>query len=342
MKIIHIVSSLDVGGAERFVIDLAAEQVKANNCSVTVLSMGRPGEPLEDEVKRFGIGLKHATAIRQLNTIFKEFDIVHVHSSYALLRALLACVFLSTRVIYTRHNERVHTTLKWRLTYKFAQFKLHKMVFVAEKARQNYLRVYPEFRQKSCTILNGVLPMVIEKLPCDRMRLAHVGRFVPLKAQHILIKALSVLPRDLQDQLSVSFYGTGELMETNKELAKTLIPNIEVNFKGFVTDRNEIYQQSDVLVVTSETEGLSLAILEALASGTPTIASNVGGNAELVEHDKNGYLYPFADSEKLAFYINSLMTSKESYQSFSEKSLGKFQEGFSMTTCAGHYLNSYN
>jgi len=341
VKIIHIVSSLDVGGAERFVIDLAAEQLKSNNCSVNVLSMGCQGEPLEKEVKRFGIGLMHATAIGQLKIIFQDFDIVHVHSSYALLRVLLACTFLSTRVIYTRHNERVHTTLKWRMTYKLAQFKLHKMVFVADKARQNYLQVYPEFSRKSCTILNGVLPMVTEKLPSEKVRLAHVGRFVPLKAQHILIEALSLLSADHQESLSVSFYGTGDLMVKNQQLAANLIPNVEVNFKGFVTDRNEIYQQSDVLVVTSETEGLSLAILEALASGTPTIASNVGGNPELIEHEENGFLYPFSSSQELADCIKVLCNDQVTYQKFSQKSLHKFSQFFAMHICADNYNKTY-
>lgn len=341
MKIIHIVSSLEVGGAERFVIDLAAEQLKSDHCSVSVLSMGRKGEPLENEVKRFDIGLVHATEISKLTKIFKGFDIVHIHSSYALLRVLLACAFLRARVIYTRHNERVHSSLKWRLTYKLAQLKLSKMVFVAEKARQNYLQVYPKFSNNSCTILNGVLPMSTDKLPSEKVRLAHVGRFVPLKAQHVLIEALSLLPLAFQKRISVAFYGTGELMEKNKQLATNLIPDVEVNFKGFVTDRNEIYQQSDVLVVTSETEGLSLAILEALASGTPTVASKVGGNPELIEHEINGLLYPYGSREKLAECLTDICHNKLRYQDFSVKSLEKFNQSFAMSICASNYALAY-
>jgi glycosyltransferase involved in cell wall biosynthesis len=341
MKILHVVSSLNVGGAERFVIDLAAEQKQQHGFHATILSMGEKGEPLESEVKRFHLGLIHGTKIGQLRYYLSQFDIVHVHSSYSLLRILLASVFLPLKVIYTRHNERVHTSVKWRLTYFLAKFRLHKMVFVAEKARKNYLAIYPEFKNKSCTVLNGVLPMKTMKSASDKFRIAHVGRFVPLKAQHFLIEAVAKLPVNIQNKLSLSFFGTGDHLQYNKNLAKELIPTVEVNFRGFVTDRDEIYGRCDLLVVTSETEGLSLAILEALASGTPTIASNVGGNPELVHHEVNGLLYEYSNTQQLADNIQRLYKDQDLYHQFSERSIDIFTKGFSMQQCAQNYSQAY-
>ena len=342
MKVLHVVSSLNVGGAERFVIDLAVEQKQAHGFQTSVLSMGKKGEPLETEVNKFNLGLLHGTKITQLRSYLSQFDIVHVHSSYCLLRILLASLFLSIKVIYTRHNERVHTSLKWRLIYFLAKLRLHKMIFVAEKARTNYLATYPEFKNMSCTVLNGVLPMQTTKSESEKFRIAHVGRFVPLKAQHFLIKAVSKLPGNLQNKLSISFFGIGDLMPYNKNLAKELLPNVEVNFRGFVTDRDEIYGSNDLLIVTSETEGLSLAILEGLASGTPTIASNVGGNGELVHHEVNGFLYPYGDVEELAGKIARLIDDDVLYSQYSSECITIFKKGFSMATCAKNYLESYH
>lgn len=341
MKILHVVSSLNVGGAERFVIDIATEQMQQQGFQASILSMGKLGEPLESEVKRFGLGLLHGTEITKIRSYLSSFDIVHVHSSYSLLRILLASLFLPVKVIYTRHNERVHRTLKWRLIYQLAKFRLHKMIFVAEKARKNYLVTYPAFKSKSCTVLNGVLPMTTAKLPSKKFRIAHVGRFVPLKAQHFLIEALAILPQAMQEKLTVSFFGTGELLEKNKKLADTLIPHVEVNFRGFVTNRDEIYGVSDLLIVTSETEGLSLAILEALASGTPTIASNVGGNPELIHHQVNGLLYPYGNIKELAEQIKTLINDKAIYHLYSTQSINVFKEGFSMASCADSYKKAY-
>jgi glycosyltransferase involved in cell wall biosynthesis len=269
------------------------------------------------------------------------FDIVHVHSSYSLLRILLASLFLPIKVVYTRHNERVHTSSKWRLIYLLAKFRLHKMIFVAEKARQNYLTIYPAFAKKSCTVLNGVLPMITTKSESKKFRIAHVGRFVPLKAQHHIIQAIALLPDKIKNNVQLFFYGTGELLEKNKALAKKIIPNVEVNFMGFVTDRNKIYENTDCLVIASETEGLSLAIIEALASGTPTIASNVGGNPELIKNDINGLLFEYGDVEKLAELLTLLIQDKTLYQKFSQHSTALFESQFAIERCTKKYLEEY-
>ncbi|MBA6252580.1 MULTISPECIES: glycosyltransferase family 4 protein [unclassified Colwellia] len=341
MRVLHVVSSLNVGGAERFVIDLASEQLANQKLSVGILSMGLQGEPLETEIAKEEFRLHFATSISKIRAILKNYDLVHVHSSHSLLRILLASFFTHIRVVYTRHNERVHQSLKWKFIYFLARLKLDKMIFVAEKALKNYLSVYPQFAKKSVTILNGVLPISPIKSASTKLRLSHVGRFVPLKAQHYLIEAVAKLSPDIQQQLSLSFFGTGELMAYNQQLATDLIPNVEVTFHGFVTDRDIIYQQTDVLIVTSETEGLSLAILEALASGTPTIASNVGGNPELVKHRHNGLLYSYADAAGLAEQISLFLEDQSLLKEYSQRCIDIYQAGFSMQQCAKTYRSHY-
>lgn len=341
MRILHVVSSLNVGGAERFVIDLAIEQNNSLKLKPSFLSMGEKDEPLEREIEKTYLHLFHATSIKDLKIILKKYDVVHVHSSHCLLRILLASLFNPIRVVYTRHNERVHTSIKWRLVYFLAYYKLHKMIFVAEKAKSNYLKIYPLFIRKSQTILNGVLPISKDKSMSDKVRISHVGRFVPLKSQHVLIEAIALLPRKIQTKIELNFFGTGELLIKNQKLSQVKIPHATTNFRGFVTDRNHIYQNTDILVVTSETEGLSLAILESLASGTPVIASNVGGNPELVNEGVNGYLYEYADTHGLAEKISKLLEDSEVYKIFSAKSVEIYNEGFSMAKCADQYLTSY-
>ncbi len=340
MRILHVISSLNVGGAERFVIDLACEQ-QAQQAKVTILSMGKPGEPLESELRRLSLDKLILSKVSDIIKTLSNYDIVHVHSSHCLLRILLASLFKKVKVIYTRHNERVHSSVKWRLVYLLAAFKLNKMIFVAEKAKDNYLKIYPHFKNKVITVLNGVLPITGNKTSSTKLRLGHIGRFVPLKAQHYLIEAIALLPKELQKQLSLSFFGTGETMEYNQQLANEKITDTTVKFHGFVTDRDEIYSQIDVLVVTSETEGLSLAILEALASSTPIIASNVGGNPELVNDAKNGFLYPFSHVQQLADKIQSFLEHRELLQQFGKQCLADYQNGFSMKKCAEQYFKAY-
>jgi len=341
VRILHVVSSLNVGGAERFVIDLATQQKNELEMTVGVLSMGKEKEPLESEVLSSKIRLHLSADIFKINAMLNDYDVVHIHSSYCLLRVLMAAFFKPIKIVYTRHNEKVHQGLKWRIIYFLANIRLNKMIFVAEKAKQNYLAKYPNYHKKALTILNGVLPIIKTPIKSKTFKLGHVGRFVPLKSQHVLIEAVSYLPADVQPNVEISFYGTGELMAYNQALAKKLIPNTLVNFHGFETNRNTIFQSFDALIVTSETEGLSLAILEAFASSTPVIASNVGGNPELVVDKKNGFLYEYADSKALAKCIEALFINQELYQAFSKMSHQRYIKEFSMEICARNHLSSY-
>ena len=341
MRILHVVSSLNVGGAERFVIDLAVQQKNAMGIDVGVISMGLNGEPLEGEVRCADINLHLATQTSKIRSILKCYDVVHIHSSHCLLRVLLSAVLLPIKIVYTRHNEVVHQGLKWKFVYMLASIMLTKIIFVAEKAKQNYLEKYPHYRKKTLTILNGVLPIEKNNNESPMFNLGHVGRFVPLKSQHVLIEAVALLPVTVQQKITISFYGTGELMGKNKALAVSLIPDVLVNFRGFEANRNVIYNSFDALIVTSKTEGLSLAILEAFASGTPVIASNVGGNPELVINHSNGFLYDYGDSQSLANNIEKLATNNDIYQNFSEKCSQRYHEHFSMEICANNHLSVY-
>jgi L-malate glycosyltransferase len=342
MRILHVVSSLNVGGAERFVIDLARQQKLDPTVEVGIFSMGQSDEPLAPELKEANISLHLGAKIGEIRSAIKQYDLIHIHSSHALARFLLASLGTDAKLVYTRHNERVHSSLKWQLIYFIARRLLQRMVFVAEKARQNYLKVYTSAEKKCVTVLNGVLPIKGPKTTSNKIRLGHVGRFVPLKAQHLLVEATAKLPQPLQDRVSINFYGTGELLETVRRLANDIIPNVEVNFHGFVSDRELIYNNVDVLVVSSETEGLSLAILEAMAAKTPIVATDVGGNPELVKPRRNGYLYDFGDSQSLANHLKTLIDDKQLIENLGHASHSIYNERFSMEICSREYSKVYS
>ena len=105
-----------------------------------------------------------------------------------------------------------------------------------------------------------------------------VGRLVPLKGQQFLLEAIAALPETERQRISVQIFGDGPDRERLEAIAGNTLKDIPVVFHGNVMDREEIYRQIDVLAVTSRTEGLSLAIMEAMARQIPVIATAVGGN----------------------------------------------------------------
>ena len=341
MKVLHVLSSLNVGGAERFGIDIANVQRRHQKLDVSILSMGEHGEPLEGEVIAQNILLTISSKLSVLRARIKMMDVVHVHSLHCLLRVLIASFGVNTKIVFTHHNNQVNKSLKWSLIYKLASFRVDTMVFVVKMAETKFLAEYPNFKGQSITIANGVLERKQVKTKSNKFRLGLVGRFVPLKAQHILIEAISTLPDNSKKSISLTFFGTGDLLENNRKLANIKIPDVEVTFSGFVTDRDEIYTNIDCLVVTSETEGLSLAILEAIASGTPIIASNVGGNSELVQDGVNGFLYEYSDIKRLSNHIANLVSENSMLETFIKANKEKFLVNYSLQQCAKKYLDIY-
>lgn len=120
-------------------------------------------------------------------------------------------------------------------------------------------------------------------------KLACVGRlFILDKGQDILLKILSQ-PKWKNRPLSISFIGTGPDEQALKDLCQLFeITNVE--FKGFENDLTSVWQQHHALILCSRSEGLPLAMIEAMSLGRTVIATNAGGNAEIIEENVTGFI----------------------------------------------------
>jgi glycosyltransferase involved in cell wall biosynthesis len=146
-------------------------------------------------------------------------------------------------------------------------------------------------------IENGVaVPRDIPYRPRPlRLRIGSVGRLVELKGQHLVLDAIAALPHDQRARIEVHLFGDGPERSALANRAAASLRDVPVTFHGMVIDREQIYSAIDVLAVGSRTEGQSMAIMEAMARGVPAIATNVGGNAELVRDGDTGLLVPPGD-----------------------------------------------
>lgn len=143
----------------------------------------------------------------------------------------------------------------------------------------------------------------------DRLRftgttLLSVGSLVPLRGHDVLIRALQLLP-----QCSLVIAGQGEEHMRLVELARTLDVAHRVTFAGVLSqeDLRQYYGAADVLVLASSREGWANVLLEALACGTPVIATNVGGTGEVVRSPAAGLLLEQRTPEALAHAVNRLL-----------------------------------
>jgi glycosyltransferase involved in cell wall biosynthesis len=121
----------------------------------------------------------------------------------------------------------------------------------------------------------------------------------------------------------------------------------EHNLQGYIkllgarNDVSEILKTIDVFVLPSLAEGIALTLLEAMASGLPVIATNVGGNPELIDSGVNGQLVPMQNVQALADSIAIYLDNIHLRQQHGAAARIKVEAAFSLTAMTGHYLNLY-
>lgn len=145
-----------------------------------------------------------------------------------------------------------------------------------------------------------------------------VGRLEPEKGHEYFLKAASQV---LNDHPNTEFWiiGAGSREEELKKLAANLHIETHCKFLGFRADATDLVQEVDVYVLSSLTEALPLALLEAMAKGKPVVATQVGGVPEIVDHEVNGWLVGAGDAEELAKGIGYLIQNPEQAQTLARK-----------------------
>jgi glycosyltransferase involved in cell wall biosynthesis len=166
-----------------------------------------------------------------------------------------------------------------------------------------------------------------------------VGRLIDRKGQHHLLRAFANLCASCDRPLRLILAGTGDAEKALKQLAADLGVAGRVNFIGFVArhDMQTVYPQADIFVLPSQNEGMSIALLEAMASGLPVIVTDTGGTAELVQEGLNGHIVPWADVSKLTEALAKLVANQEIRQCMGRGSR-QIAERFSWPAITRAYL----
>lgn len=338
MKILHVVNSLQMGGAEKLVHDLALAQ-KKKGVDVGVLMLKEANTYLYNDLidaqipvicLSKTIGLYNPIMIILLLPYISKYDLIHVHlfpAQYWVGFAKLLS-FAKTKLITTEHstnNRRMnHFILKYidRFVYRYC-YKF--IVSCADKVKDVMLEKYNKANHIS--IDNGVdiarfntaLPYSKEMLGFsdDSFVICMVARFDYPKRQDLLINALPFL----SNNICIVFAGGGD-SKIVEEVVKEMGLESRVRFLGIRSDIPQILKTCDVVALLSEYEGLSLSSIEGMSVGKPFIASNVEGLREIV----NGAgLLVKNESEELAKAIESL-EDKILYNEISAKCLERSKE----------------
>jgi glycosyltransferase involved in cell wall biosynthesis len=324
MRIAYVITRSHPGGAQSHVLEMIRGLASAHDLALITGENGFLG----DEAAKLGaavsvapglqraIGLHtDALATTQVRRIIEKFapDIVHSHCSKAGAIGRLAARMLKIPSVYTAHGWRFAPGVAWneRLVAWPAEWiaaRLGQHLITVSSCDFNLAVHYKIAAPRQITLIpNGVssCPWRFQTKHREQVKIVMVARFAPPKDHLLLIRAMQTLPSHVR----LTFVGDGPALSAAKAQVIELGLNDRITFLGNRLDVAEILAESDLFVLSSNSEGLPISILEALRTGLPVVATDVGGVRDCVLPNDTGFLVPRHDLNALRDAIATAATS---------------------------------
>lgn len=346
-RVLHVIESLAAGGAERVVVEYAMahdrERYQPEICCV------RSSGPLADTLRSAGIPvhelgrrsrLDPRPALRLASLMRREkYDVVHNHNFAALSVGVVACLFTGVKaLVRTEHNVTLGGSSARTVLSRAAALREDAQIAVSDAVRRSHIEAGRVPEARFVVVRNGIGE---ERLRPDVSSGAvrgglgigesefvclNIGSLTRQKNRVNLLRAVSLLG-DIE-RLRVLVVGSGPREAELKELSTRLGLDERVRFLGERLDISNLLGASDAFVLSSDWEGLPITLLEAMASGLPSVATSVGGIPEVIAEGETGYVVPPNDPEALADRIRALADDEELRSRMGAAARGAFRGRF--------------
>ncbi len=358
MKILHIITNLETGGAEKLMVDLLPRLRDRGN-EVELLVFDGVRTPFYELLEQTGVKIHalgtmhnvyHPAYLWRLMRFLKShyYDIVHTHNTAPQLFAAIGSVLCSVVLCTTEHTtSNRRRDWKWYVPVDRWMYSRYARVICISDAAEKNLREYlgKDYGDKICTIYNGAdvnrfasaqpTPDLVASKAAGRKAIVMVARFTYQKDQDTLIKALAALPAA---DYELWLVGQGERREALDALADKLGVKDRVRFLGIRMDVPQVLQAADFVVMSSHFEGLSLSNIEGMSVGKPFLASDVDGLHEVTEGA--GVLFPHEDAKALAAAIERLAHDDRLYHEVAARCHDRAIQ-YDINVMADNYLKQY-
>ena len=361
------INKLLIGGAEQQFLELV-KGLDKNRFNTIVVTL-YPGGDLEDEVKNIPdieyvcLHRKGKYSFFTLFSVFrllwkKHVDIIQPFLTPATFFTLLPAVIKRTpvKIITERGNLRRNTGLGYNLYLRFEDWltRFANVVIPNSKSGQDYLITRGIKQEYIKVIYNGIntqrltpaLPEIVQikkalKLAENEKVVGISASLYSLKDHATFLRAAQIISGTMP-QVKYIILGDGPLRSDLEQMARDLGIESRVLFAGNQMEVGPYLSTFDIACLCSkEPEGCSNAILEAMALGKPVVATNVGGNIELVEDGQTGILIPAQNPEVLANAIMSLLGNPEQAREMGRRGQEKINREFSLQRMVRDYETLY-
>lgn len=343
IKVCQVVSDTNVGGAGRYLLNYlkyfdrqrykVSVVIPENSSLLELIAVYQDVDIFE--MPHMADKSYDKECVKVLTKLFKDesFDILHTHAS--LSARIAGRKAKIKKIISTRHciepkGSALVATIKSFLNNLLCDYYIAVSDAVVENLKECGIK-----RNKIKKVYNGVEP--VEKLNEEKKKeikekyniddgivFGIFARLEEIKGHNYFIEAAKdYLARGNKGTFLI--VGEGSLDAELKELAKD---TPQIVFTGYVKDTKELLNITDVNVISSSSEAMSLAILEAMSLGKPTIATRVGGNPQLIKNGENGLLVEYGDAKGMSSAFSKMAQDNDMYCKCSQNASGMFYSQF--------------
>lgn len=332
LSIVHVLSSFGTGGQERVALELAKQQRAAGH-RVSALSLAEPPEgPISTLFQASGV---HTASIPKRGPSFDpslavrlaqygsklRVDVVHTHNPQALVYGAPAAALARTPCVHTKHGVNPDPSRRMWLrraaskmvdAYVAVTPTLARLAVDRAECDPTKLRVVPNGIDTNHFAPDAEARARVRAelgIPENAWVVGTVGRLSPEKNQGLLIDAMAPM---LDPRRHLVIVGDGPEQEKLAARARATLRPERIHFTGARQDVAALLASFDAFALTSDSEGLPLVLLEAMAVGVPVVATAVGGVPDLVEHGKTGSLVAPGDGTALLTELVRLSTRPQS------------------------------
>lgn len=362
VNVVHVLDSLAPGGLENGVVNVA-RKLDGDGFHIHAACLRFRGDfadrmPRQDRVVVLGktSGFSPGAAVRLWRYLRKaDADVVHSHNLGTLIYAVLATAGGVLRpIVHGEHGQiQKHDLTPKRLRQRAMLFRCCRRIHVvASGVRDNLAQLGLCDRSRIVVTPNGVdcerYSPAISKAAREQAGFSPehrvigiVGRLVALKRHIMLMEAFAkIAPKSPELRLLI----VGDGGDDKEAILVAMRENPfadRIKWAGHQNDLRPWYQAMDVLAAPSEIEGLSNAVLEAMACGVPVLAHSACGNAEVIEDGVSGLLRRLDSADQLAAELEGALRDAGRVQMLGEKAREAVQRKFSMEAMLESYRSLY-
>lgn len=356
IKVIHIINNLEIGGAEKVLALLLKHLKEYKNLELSVVSLEGHG-PLEKDITNLGIKVKNFR-YHFLRRYIGRFDpyfrlglfiyirrerpsLIHGHLMGGQDIAKMMGALTGTPVVSTAHDTLIIPGFKQKFLDKY----LTKEAGVSEGV--------VEYLEKVCHLPKNKIVLIPDAIEVDDFKdskkyfnsqkpvFLYIGRLFKTKGIEFAIEGLAKL-RGEYSGLRFLIYGK-KVFQNDFDKWQQLIKKNNWDFVSFMGPTDDVasaLKKGDIFILPSESEGFSMAVLEAAAASKPVIATRAGAIPEMVEEGGSGYFVEYGNAEQIYKTGKNILDNNE-VEKFGARSYEIVKDKFSIKKVAKMYYNLY-